>query len=124
MSLRQGVTATEEHKLKALISQGVSWDEIVARCRVEDERGNAQVPLLADVDLETVKKTLYDPLVEKLGEAKEAGFKDIHSYEAAQRNQVVGGEERGEVADVAAGAKSGVDDLLGGKKSAKKPPKP
>lgn len=146
MSLRQGVTATEEHKLKALISKGVTWDEIVALCAVEDERGNTQVPLLTDVDLSSIKKSIYDPLVARLDEAKEAGFDDIHSHEVARRNEIAkqkeeaGGEGfekeeadakareaannervRGNIKDTTSGAGKPVDDLLGpeGKKGKK-----
>jgi hypothetical protein len=87
MSLRQGVTAPEEHKLKALISKGKTWDEIVARCQTTDEQGREQVPLLQDVDLKTIKATIYDPLVKKLEEAKKAGFKDIHGHETALKKK-------------------------------------
>jgi hypothetical protein len=83
MSLRHGVTAQEEHKLKTLVSQGKSWEQIVALCALEDERGREQKPLLLDADLGVVKKTIYDPLVKKLEEAKKAGHKDIHAHEAA-----------------------------------------
>jgi hypothetical protein len=82
MSLRQGVTAAEEHKLKTLISKGISWEEIVARCQIQDDKGRDQVPLLADVDLASVRKNLFEPLVKKLEEAKKAGFKDIHAHDA------------------------------------------
>jgi hypothetical protein len=85
MSLRQGVTAQEEHKLKSLIAKGISWDEVVARCQIQDDKGRDQVPLLADTDLASVKKNLFDPLVKKHEEAKKAGFKDIHAHEAKQK---------------------------------------
>jgi hypothetical protein len=87
MSLRQGVTAPEEHKLKSLISRGKSWDEIVSLCQSADEKGNPQVPLLADVHLDAVKKSIYDPLVKKLEEAKKAGFKGIHEHEAKVKKE-------------------------------------
>lgn len=87
MSLRHGVTATEEHKLKSLISKGASWDDIVARCQIEDERGNPQVPLLQDVDFASVKKNIFDPLAKKLEEAKKAGHKGIHEHEAAEKKK-------------------------------------
>lgn len=89
MSLRHGVTAQEEHKLKTLIAKGVSWEAIVTLCHVQDERGNPQVPLLADVDLPHVKKVIFDPLIKKLEDAKKAGFKDIHAYEADLKKKAV-----------------------------------
>lgn len=82
MSLRHGLTAPEENKLKSLVSKGTSWDDIVARCQVEDERGNPQSPIFHDVNLDAVKKNIYEPLVKKFEEAKKAGFKDIHAHEA------------------------------------------
>lgn len=87
MSLRQGVTAPEEHRLKSLISKGMTWEELVARCQLTDKNGAPQVPLLADVDLQAIKKTIYDPLVEKHEVAKKAGHKDIHSHEAAEKKK-------------------------------------
>jgi hypothetical protein len=82
MSIRQGLTAAEEHKLKTLISQGKTWEAIVALCQTTDDHGKDQTPVFADVDLGTVKKHLYDPYVKKLEEAKKAGFRSIHDHEA------------------------------------------
>jgi hypothetical protein len=87
MSLRHGITAPEEHKLKTLIAKGASWDDIVARCQVEDDRGNPQTPLFADVNLEVVRKNVFEPLVKKHEEAKKAGFKDIHAHEAKLKKE-------------------------------------
>jgi hypothetical protein len=87
MSLRHGLTAPEEHKLKTLVSKGTSWDEIVERCSLTDDRGNPQVPLFTDVELSVIKKFIYDPLVKKLEEAKKAGFKDLHAHEASERKK-------------------------------------
>lgn len=81
MSLRHGVTAQEEHKLKTLISQGKSWEHIVALSQPKNEQGQDQIPFLLDVDLTVVKKAIFEPLVKKLEEAKKAGHKDIHSHE-------------------------------------------
>lgn len=83
MSLRQGITQQEEHRLKTLASQGMKWSEVVARCSPTDEKGQPQVPLLDGVNLEKVKKDIWEPLLAKHDEAVEAGFEDIHSHERA-----------------------------------------
>lgn len=80
MSLRHGVTAQEEHKIKHLISQGKTWEQIAALCESDEKK----TPLLADVNLEHVKKTIYDPLVKKFEAAKKAGHKTIHDFEKAE----------------------------------------
>jgi hypothetical protein len=82
MSLRQGVTAAEETKLKTLASKGAKWADIVERCQTKDDRGNEQVPLLADVDLKAVKP-IYDQLLKKHEEAVAAKHPDILSHERA-----------------------------------------
>jgi hypothetical protein len=82
MSIRQGLTAAEENKLKTLISQGKSWEYIVSLCSLADERGREQEPLFDGVNLDHIKKHIYDPLVKKLEEAKKQGHKSIHEFES------------------------------------------
>lgn len=85
MSLRQGITAAEETKLKTLASKGAKWADIVERCQTKDDRGNEQVPLLADVDLRKdgpVHKT-YEQLLKKHEQAVAAKHPDILSHERA-----------------------------------------
>lgn len=72
MSLRQGITASEEAKLKQAIKEGMSWPDIVSACKSVDARGQPQVPFLADVDLATVKKNLFDPLFKAFAPKKDA----------------------------------------------------
>lgn len=84
MGLRQGVTAAEENKIKHLVSQGKTWEEIVALCQPSDEK-NFRTPLLDGVDLKAVKKAIFDPFVKKLAEAKKAGHDTIHAFEAHQK---------------------------------------
>lgn len=81
MSLRHGVTAQEENTLKHLISKGKTWEEIVALC---DPSGD-KTPLLADVNLDAVKKSIYDPMVKMLEAAKKAGHQTIHQHESAKK---------------------------------------
>jgi hypothetical protein len=71
MSLRHGVTAQEEHKLKALIAKGKSWAEIV-------EAGH-----LEDVDVVHVKREVFDPLVKRHEVAVKAGHKSVIDHERA-----------------------------------------
>jgi hypothetical protein len=81
MSIRLGLTAQEENKLKHLVSQGKTWEQIAALNSGED----GKLPIFADVNLDHVKKSIYDPLVKKLEAAKKAGHRTIHEYEAKLR---------------------------------------
>lgn len=87
MPLRNGLTASEEHKLKLLVAKGVTWEEIEARCRQVNERGQAQVPLFDNVDLPVIKKVMYLPLVKMQEEAKKAGFANILAHELDTRKK-------------------------------------
>lgn len=82
--MRHGVTVGEEQKLKQLVSKGVTWEGIVARCQVTTDGGQPQVPLLADVDMGYVQKHFFEPLVEAHEDAKKAGFKSILNHDKAK----------------------------------------
>lgn len=81
MSLRHGVTAQEENAIKRLISQGKTWEQIAALCDPSDEKQKA---LIADANLDVVKKTIYEPLVKRFEAAKKAGHKTIHDLDKAE----------------------------------------
>jgi hypothetical protein len=79
MSQRHGVTAQEEHKLKVLVSQGKSWDQIVEMCQPNPDK--LTPALLQDVNLDHVKKSIFEPLARRYEEAKKSGHKSIIDHE-------------------------------------------
>lgn len=92
MGLRQGVTAAEENRLKQLVSEGLSWNEIVALVAGSVEgtkKQSVSAAFLDGVDLKVVKANIYDPLVKKLADAKKAGHETIHGHEAAIKAEKV-----------------------------------
>lgn len=133
MGLRQGVTAAEENRLKHLISAGRDWDDIVGLIQGSidaTKKDSVNAAFLDGVDLATVKKNIYDPLVKKLAEAKKAGFETIHKHEADIKAKSVKKSTteqlRADADDLRnqldeankklAEAKGGTDDLIGKKK--------
>lgn len=62
MSLRHGVTTMEESKMKRMVKEGATWNEIAAE--------------LQDCDLDYVKKNLYEPMV-KAQKAADAELADL-----------------------------------------------
>lgn len=80
MSTRQGLTAQEENKLKHFINQGKSWEDILKLHSEQD----ARQPLFDGVNMDAVKKTIFDPLVKRLEVAGKAGHKTIHELDSAE----------------------------------------
>jgi hypothetical protein len=79
MSLRQGVTTTEESQIKKLIEKGKSWDDILELCEeTETQRG-----LLTSVDLAHVKTHIFEPLKKQWEAHQKAGHKTFISAEQA-----------------------------------------
>lgn len=78
MSLRQGVTAQEEMKIKQHIAKKGSWDSLVEKCRPTDEKH--PTPYLDGVDMKAVK-AIYDQLTQKHEDAQELGYDDILHHE-------------------------------------------
>lgn len=86
MGLRQGVTASEENRMKQLVSAGHSWEDIVSSIRAgvdDSKKAPTGVAFLDGADLKTVKTNFYDVFVKKLEAAKKAGFDTIHKHEAS-----------------------------------------
>jgi hypothetical protein len=59
MSLRLGITAKEEVKMRLMVADGATWPEVYAT--------------LLDVNPDYVRKNLYDPMVAALAPPADSG---------------------------------------------------